>query len=208
MIRPPEFRGAAFGAAADGDARKSLAARHSIAEALDIPDAWAWVNQVHGNDVVRAERAGLVGSADALFATHPGIPLMVATADCVPVIIEAPDAVAVVHAGWRGTVAGVVAGTIAVLQREGHRPDRAAIGPAIGPCCYEVGSDVADRLHDFRSTTRAGTRSVDLPRAVAAQLVGLEVWQSGLCTHHDVDFHSYRRNATSQRQVAVAWMPQ
>lgn len=207
MIRPPTFRGAAFGAAADGDARTSAAARSSLANALGIPEAWAWLDQVHGGEVLQADVPGLSGPADALFTTVPGLPIMVATADCVPIILESPDAVAVVHAGWRGVVAGVVSAALAVMIEKGHPAERAAIGPAIGPCCYEVGEDVAGRLPDFRSTTRTGSASVDLPKAVAAQLPGLAVWQSHICTHHELGFHSYRRNGTAARQVAVAWIP-
>jgi YfiH family protein len=183
-------------------------ARRSISDGLDIPDGWAWLDQVHGAEVLTAAAPGLIGAADALVTTTAGLPVMVATADCVPIILEATGAVAVVHAGWRGVVAGVVTAAVSALAECGHSPERAAIGPAIGPCCYEVGNDVADQLPGFRSTTRAGTMSVDLPSAVAAQLDGLEVWQSGRCTHHESDFHSYRRNGTAQRQVAVGWIPE
>lgn len=201
------FRGAAFGFGEHGDARSDIGHRTAIAAALGISPEWAWVRQVHGASVIHAASPGLQGEADALVTTARQLPLTVATADCVPVIIEGSRSVAVVHAGWRGVVAGVTAAAIDAMRTSGDVPQRAAIGPAIGPCCYEVGSEVADRLAPFAASTTWGTTSVDLPAAVAAQLGGIDVWSSGLCTHHDERFHSYRRDGTKLRQVAVGWVP-
>ena len=83
---------------------------------------------------------------------------------------------------------------------------RAAIGPAIGPCCYEVGPEVAAEFAGFTAITTWGTTSVDLIRVITAQLGGHQVWLSGMCTHHDERFHSYRRDGTDARQVAVGWL--
>lgn len=205
---PPGFRGAAFATAATGDVRTDAAARHELSAALGIGDAWAFASQVHGKTVVHATGPGGQGEADALYVDTPGLAVMVATADCVPVIIESDDAIAVVHAGWRGAVAGVLEETLHALEWAGHTPRRAAIGPSIGPCCYEVGAEVADRFAGHVATTTWGTTSVDIAGYLAKQLAHLDVWRSDVCTYTDAAYNSHRRNGTRERQVAVGWMPQ
>lgn len=205
---PPGFRGAAFGSAAIGDVRTDPAARVAFTEMAPVPDAWAHASQVHGKRVVHVTRPGPQGEADALFIDEPGIAIAVATADCVPVVIEAPGAVAVVHAGWRGAVAGVVEEAVSALRWAGHVPARAAIGPSIGPCCYEVGEDVADRFGGDVTQTSWGTRSVDIAGFLEEQLAGLEIWRSHVCTYEHEGYNSHRRNATRERQVAVGWLPE
>lgn len=207
MIRPPGFRGAAFGTVEDGDGRSDERARLPISEELGISNDWAFTRQVHGADVVVVDSAGLQGEADALLTTKPNLPLCVATADCVPIVLEGADSVAVVHAGWRGMVAGVLAATVAAMAEGGDRALRAALGPAIGSCCYEVGVEVLADLDAFRSETSWGTPSVDLRAAAAAQLGNIDVWASERCTRTDDAFHSFRSNGTRERQVAVGWLP-
>ena len=207
MIRPPGFRGAAFGSAADGDGRSDPAARQLISQALGVSGDWAYLHQVHGRRVRLASRPGLQGDGDALFTTTPRLPLAVGTADCLPVVMEAPGGVGLAHAGWRGAAAGVVAALRSAMETTGLVPQRAAVGPGIGPCCFAVGPEVAAALPAYRSVTRAGDPSVDLAAAVAAALGGLEVWWSGRCTCCGAGFHSYRRDGTRRRQVTVAWLP-
>ncbi|NND01221.1 MAG: hypothetical protein HKN91_00400, partial [Acidimicrobiia bacterium] len=101
MIRPPGFRGAAFGEAAEGDLRVDDAVRRVVAGQLGISPEWAFVTQIHSAAVVRATEPGPLGEADAIFTTRHALPIAVATADCVPVILEGDDFAAVVHAGWR-----------------------------------------------------------------------------------------------------------
>jgi YfiH family protein len=206
MIRPSGFAGAAFGTIATGDLRVDRVRRRYVAQELGIPADWAFVKQIHSAVVVEATRSGNLGEADAI-VTAARIPIAVATADCVPIIIEAAAAVAVVHAGWRGAAAGVVPATLAFMQASGHAPLRAAIGPAIGPCCYEVGAEVSARFPGFVRETTWGSSSVDIPGYVADQLAGLEVWRSADCTFTSEGLNSWRSDRTKQRQVAVAWLP-
>jgi YfiH family protein len=207
MIRPAAFRGAVFGTAAEGDARVDNAARAVFSEALGIGDDWAFVSQVHGARVVEARRAGHLGEADAIFTTRPGLPVAVGTADCVPIIMEGPGVVAVVHAGWRGLVAGIVSAAMAAVSAAGGRLEAAAIGPCIGSCCYEVGDEVADHFSGYVRRTTWGTTSIDLAAAVADQLAPLEVWISNDCTYTSERLFSYRRDRTTKRQTSVAWLP-
>ena len=199
MIRPPGFEGVVFGTAAWGDLRRDHQARADVSAELGLPADWAYLNQVHGADVHMVDRGGHHGDGDALVTSHRLVPLMVATADCVPVAVVADGAVALVHAGWRGAAAGVLPAALSVLRRGGFTPQQAAIGPAIGPCCYEVGEEV---------TTTWGTTSVDIPGFLAAQLSGLETWRSDACTFMEPGMRSWRRDRNDKRQVTVAWLPE
>ncbi len=210
MIRPEGFRAAAFGSASDGDARNDRAVREHLSQRLGIPNLWATVSQVHHNTVVTAKVPGHLGEADGIITQVADLPVAVATADCVPVIVEGAASVVVLHAGWRGLDAGIVAAGILAMRDSGDVPLRAAVGPAIGPCCYEVGRDVADRFAGHVTATTWGAPSVDLPSIAEGQLTdnGVpEVWVSNRCTMTDDDLYSHRRDQTKARQVAVTWLP-
>lgn len=100
----------------------------------------SWLRQVH-SDRVLAAKPGLCGEADALVVEQEGLAAMVATADCVPIVVTGRHGATAIHAGWRGLAAGVVG---AALERLGADAGAQAwIGPSIGPCCYEVGEEVA-----------------------------------------------------------------
>ncbi len=123
------------------------------------PDRFVTLNQVHGRRVITIphgiDDAALLAlqtnrpNADGLVSAEPNIALVVRAADCVPLLMadRRTGVVAAVHAGWRGTAAGVSVAAIETMGREfGTRPEDVvvAVGPAIGPCCYEVGTDVVD----------------------------------------------------------------
>jgi YfiH family protein len=191
------------------------------------------VKQVHGAQVARVgpddapERwSGVIG--DALITDRPGAALGVFTADCVPLLLAdaSTGACGAVHAGWRGVIAGVGAATIAALSTSfGSRPQslRIAMGPAIGPCCFEVGSEVVAafeaRYRDARDrgVIREGPRRphVDLKRALRLDLeaVGVPADQIdaiAACTRCDPDnrFFSYRRdNGRTGQHLAVIGFP-
>jgi YfiH family protein len=206
MIRPPGFRGVAYSGAVEGDLRENPTARRLVSRSLGINPQWATVHQVHGGRVVRATGPGVGGEADALFTVTPGVPLAVFTADCLAVAIEGADGVGIAHAGWRGIVAGVVERMRGDMESVGLVPTRAAIGPGIGPCCFEVGEEVAAQFEDHATVTTWGTTSVDLSSAVAAQLDGLQVWQAGICTKCSGGFFSHRRDGTPARAAGIAWV--
>lgn len=207
MIRPPGFRGAAFGGASEGDARSDAGSLGAISALLGISDRWAWMRQVHGTEVIKVTSPGLQGAADAAFTSQPGLPLAVSTADCYPVILEADGAVGIAHSGWRGTAGSVVGHLRSAMTEAGFTPRRAAVGPGIAACCFEVGPEVAEQFPDHPALTSWETVSVDLVGAIAAALVGVEVWVAGRCTMSDAGYHSHRRDGTAGRQVAVAWLP-
>lgn len=203
MIHPRS--GVAFSLVTEGDQRSDSTARGLLARRLGVPNEWATVSQVHGNRVVEAFAAGDLGEADAIFTTRPGLPVAVFTADCAGVVLTAASAVGVAHAGWRGAAARVVAGLVEAMAGAGHPPRWGAIGPSIGPCCFEVGAEVAVRFPEHTAQTTWGTTSVDLWRAVVDQVPGVELWRANYCTFHNTDAFSHRRDATTKRMAAVGW---
>jgi copper oxidase (laccase) domain-containing protein len=156
---------------------------------------------------VWALEAGDRGDGDAIVTRVAMLPICVATADCTPVVLESDDAVGIAHAGWRGAAGGVVGALRDAMEAAGMPARRAAIGPGIGPCCFEVRPEVEERFAGFEARTAWGTPSVDLAAAVREQAAGLETWEAGICTRCDDRFFSYRRDGTEDRQVTVAWLP-
>ena len=211
MITPPGIPGVVFAARADGDGRSDGHARSVIGARMGMPGQWATIHQVHGSAVVYADAPGFYGEADGLITDVPMVPVAIATADCVPVVLLAQHARGVVHAGWRGLAAGVIHEAHRAMERRGHRVASAVVGPYIGPCCYEVGEEVVEAVGGFAARTRSGSLSLDLGAAVASQLADagtIDVVDIGVCTFDDADLASYRQNRTTDRQVTVAWLPE
>ncbi len=206
MILPPRLSGAAFSEARDGDIGNDFDARAILSGALGVSDTWATVRQVHGKAVVQVSDPGDSGDADAIWTTEPGLPVAVFTADCFGVVMTAPGAVGVAHAGWKGVLAGVVGELRSTMARHGHVPTRAGIGPGIGPCCFEVGAEVRGEFTNDGEMTTWGTTSVDLPGSILRQLEGIETWVSNECTYHDDGWFSHRREAQPDRLAAVGWV--
>ncbi len=172
----------------------------------------AWVQQIHSAQV-REASPGACGEGDALWTAQPDLAVLVVTADCVPVLLGGAGAVAAVHAGWRGIAARVVEATVAAMPSPADLT--AWIGPAIGPCCYEVSEEVAGQVSAAAGTDcarpgRSARPHLDLGAAVAAQLAraGVErVHQIPVCTRCSEErLSSYRRDGTAAgRNVALIW---
>lgn len=185
----------------------------------------AYLRQVHGTDVVEASSGGLAGRADVLATGRARLPLAIFTADCVPVILYDPEngRLALAHAGWRGTASGVVGAAAGALVATGGRPECfvAAIGPSIGPCCYEVDAPVIERLDaafpdlwkEWVEPVRPGKWMLDLWRANddqlrAAGMLPERIDNLRLCTGCRPEmFFSHRRERGRGRLVAVAAVP-
>jgi hypothetical protein len=208
MITPPGVPGIVFGTRADGDARNDEHARDVLSTRFGISRNWATIRQVHGTVIAVADAPGFYGEADGLTSDVVNLPLAIATADCVPVVLIAQGARAVVHAGWRGVAEGAVSEALEIMRSSGNVVTRAVIGPHIGPCCYEVGQEVVDAIGGYEARTRNGGVSVDLALATRAQLEGVQVMDMDVCTFDDGSMASYRQDRTADRQVTVAWLPQ
>jgi YfiH family protein len=168
----------------------------------------ASLKQIHSALVLAAEHPGCAGEGDALLTSRPGLRLSVRSADCYPILLADTKrhAVAVVHAGWRGTADRVVVETIAKMRAQfGTSPTDllVAIGPGIGVCCYEVGAEVA-RLFGLEGAGR-----VDLAAANRRQLIEAGVQEPhidvlGGCTFcNAARFYSFRReNERAGRMIS------
>lgn len=213
-----------------------LYARQKLGEAVGF-DAKVMTlgHQVHSSHVAcikqedggrgSRDRESRLPDTDALVTNLPGICLTVLSADCVPILLFDPEkeVIAAVHAGWRGTVAGIAAETVRTMQKEyGCRPEtiRAGIGPSIGKCCFEVKKDVAERfLQVFGNTSSVVAAKkekekyyVDLWEAdrlflISAGLSAENIELARLCTRcHPEEFFSYRYNGNDAGRFGAGIM--
>jgi YfiH family protein len=182
-----------------------LAANRERVRALAGGSRLAQGHQVHGTRVV--VDAAAVEDADGQVATAPGTAPIVLVADCLPIALAAPEAVAALHAGWRGLAGGIVAEGVGALRRAGATRIAAAVGPGARGCCYEVGDEV-------RAAFGTTACTLDLARIAAGQLAAAgvdQVHDTGLCTICARDdngprFFSHRRDGgVTGRQAGVVW---
>lgn len=173
----------------------------------------ARLKQVHGNTIrkIGADHDDERWSADGMVTASRGIALGIFTADCVPILMldETREVAGALHAGWRGTLADIAAAGVRAMDALGARPHaiRAAMGPAIGSCCFEVDADLAERfarsIPHARAHTRAGNPGkayLDLRAILRGQLerAGLApaaITSMGPCTRCAADKYFSRRAA-------------
>jgi len=188
----------------------------------------ARLRQVHGNRILCVGDNPLssspLGEADALIGDRPGIVLTIASADCAPLLFFNPRRrlIGAAHAGWRGTVQGIAP---EVVKRFGElfgsvpQELRVAIGPCIGPCCYEVGAEVLDRLprslpDGILKRHRSGHGMLDLAALNRHQLLEAgvapeRIHSASLCTACHVErFYSYRREGSLRASLISGIMLQ
>ena len=194
--------------------RRRLAALAAVG-----PERLAQARQVHGTEVLLVERDDdlpggaleRVREADGTATALPGTPCVVLCADCLPVALVADGAVAMVHAGWRGLVGGVLERGLERLRGAGGRgPVTAVVGPGARGCCYEVGEEVHAALADLGPAVRRGANA-DLGEAARARLARAGVERTLVapcCTICDGErWFSHRRDrGTTGRQAGIAWL--
>ena len=186
----------------DDPARATENRRRACAAVGAEPGRLALNYQVHGTTVNRAVAGSRGVHGDALWTDEPDTPIAALSADCLAIVLVNGASVAVVHAGWRGLLAGVVENAVAAIGGE----VAAMIGPAIGPCCYEVGDDVRGLYRArFGGEVVVGTH-LDLWRAAELALDGCAVERLDLCTSCNPElFFSHRRDgARTGRQGVIA----
>jgi polyphenol oxidase len=228
-VSDPPFDGLNLGLFTDDEGGAVAANRRRLAAALGFPpDRVAIGRQVHGANVAThsgkqapspyAEPGSPIPEVDGHVSAEPDLALLVFVADCVPVALSGPGGVAMLHCGWRGLVAGIIKRGVAAIGATD-----AAIGPSVGPCCYEVGEDVLNQLPkppptgrkpepgDANSPVGAGSGwMLDLPSVARRLLLDAGVGRveaAGLCTSCEPDlFFSHRRDAgRSGRQAGLVW---
>lgn len=186
---------------------------------------WQRIEQVHGTRVLTIEQAGEEQVADALITTQPNTVCCVQTADCLPLFVAALDGteVAIIHAGWKGLAAGIVENAIEAMSTPSERL-AAFLGPAIGPCHFEVGAEVRERYLDtaqsqavsqalarcFHASSNADKYMADLYGIAKLKLSDLGVQQVGggdACTYCVEDrYFSYRRDGITGRLLHAIYI--
>jgi hypothetical protein len=188
--------------------------RHRLADSLERDPAGVVMGrQVHGTALKRhdapqeprvyADVVKTPDEVDAHLTSSPDLTPLVMVADCLPVALVGPGGVAMAHCGWRGLAGGIVAEVAGAIDAKA-----AAVGPGIGPCCYQVGEEVLAQFEDLDGV--ANGRMLDLT-AVATTLLeraGVDaVESSGLCTSCNPElFYSHRRDGErTGRQAGLVW---
>jgi YfiH family protein len=215
------FDGLNLGLLTEDDPDAVAENRRLLAAAVGFtPERIAIGHQVHGARLIenqpplrcslalhngaKEQQGGAVPEADGQIISRPGSAALVFVADCVPVALAGPDHVAMLHCGWRGLAAGIVARGVEAIGATD-----AAIGPSIGPCCYEVGDEVLEQFDGLGEGLSDG-RMLNLP-GVARRFLhtsGVErIEVSGLCTSCEaVLFFSHRRDeGRTGRQAGLVW---
>jgi polyphenol oxidase len=181
------------------------------------PNAATMAWQVHGNRVTEADARGIVTPGtvyercDGLWTDEARRALVLITADCFPVALvrtSGSPRLAVLHVGWRGLLKGIAEAGMAALQRNGIA---AALGPGIGPCCYEVGEEVSEPMRRRFGDDVASGRRLDLGLATERALLQAgcaTVERNGRCTSCEADlFFSHRRDrGRTGRQGVIAYI--
>lgn len=160
------------------------------------------VKQVHGINCSYPSKE--IVEADALIQNvHLNEPMLIKTADCLPIVFEGEEEVVFLHAGWRGLALGI----LDIEEIKKIKPLSCFIGPAIGPCCFEVGDDFNKVFSDVTLTKRDDKYFVDLIdysfKKIKDNFPDIEISHSGICTMCNELFHSYRRNKTIHRNFNV-----
>jgi polyphenol oxidase len=176
----------------------------------------AWAKQTHGSDIVIVDQSfspDPLKDADALMTDRVGVPIAVRTADCLPIFIFDPvhRAIAVVHAGWKGTQKEIFKETYRTMQAK-YKTDcediLVAFGPAIRSCCYEVGREFTQNFPEAVAV-RGGKLYMDLIKANREQLYDLgverhQLFDCRVCTSCDRNYFSFRRDGEKAgRMVSV-----
>jgi polyphenol oxidase len=206
------------GSRSSGDFAEPSSAASMLAQGALADAPWTWLRQVHGSRVVIVDRPGARRSeeADAAVTACADAALVVRTADCAPIGLASPEGVVgVVHAGWRGLMAGVVEEAVSAMRSLGASNVTAALGPCIAPHAYRFSKvdlePVAARYGErVVAEDESGYPALDLPETVRAALQGVGAAlaaEAGICTHCSADHWSWRANRDRGRQATVVWLP-
>lgn len=171
------------------------------------------LNQVHEDAIVRVSEIneGEIPEADGIISGNPADTLVIRTADCVPVLVSSEEGFfAAVHAGWKGLAKGIVGKCILMMKEMGAQNISVAIGPAIGPCCFRVGDDVAQLLPSQFQRITNGIKYIDLWETAKSQVLSVGVEECKIsvlrictCCREELFFSFRRQSDNAGRQVSV-----
>lgn len=197
------------------DAESVKKNRQALTTMLNLPSQPIWLEQVHSNRVVKADRLTTIEKADASYTDQSNIICAILTADCLPILLASTDGIhiAAIHAGWRGLLAGIISN---VVESLGTINVIAWLGPAIGSACFEVGKEVKTafvcKSAQFSSAffrTNDDKFLLDIYQLARIELATLgihQVYGGDFCTVTDEErFYSYRRDGKTGRMATLIW---
>jgi len=196
--------------------------RKIISDMLNLPAEPIWLEQIHSNHIVKAEKKGAPQQADASYSIESGVVCAVMTADCLPLLICSKDGkkIAAIHAGWRGLLSGVITNSIYELAKVSlnSKYDDLLVwlGPAIGPNCFEIGAEVREvfleksiRYENAFKPKTNGKYLADIYELARIELNTLgifNIYGGNYCTMTEKDlFFSYRRDNQTGRMATLIW---
>ncbi len=215
-VSKPPFASLNLGAQAGDEIDSVTENRRRLSTALGLAaDRVAVGHQVHGVKLARhvvqpkfdafAQPDGPLPKVDGHVTAEPGLPALVLAADCLPVALAGPGGVAMLHCGWRGLARGIL-----TRGAQAVGATHAAIGPGIGPCCYEVGEEVLEVFARLGDGIAIGTMLdlVEVARRLLSEAGVEQVQAATLCTScEEGRFFSHRRDAgRTGRQAGLVWL--
>ena len=182
---------------------------------IDAP--WSYLKQVHGGEIIKIRNSGDCQGAegDGMISSTSGIPMAIQVADCAPIVLicETP-VIGIVHAGWRGLLAGIVQNACSEMEKLGGHPTTAVVGSCIYPEHYEFGSvELEYMTREFgptvESETLGGRPALDIPETAKIALRRNNVFDThfiGDCTASSGKHWSHRVRGDKERQAMIAWL--
>ena len=220
-----EFAGLNLGTHVGDDPQAVEQNRQMLTAALGEGVMPVYINQVHGCDVIeltsddyrnvclQTAHTNLSSDADALYTQHQNLALVIQVADCLPILLSDKNGqeVAAIHAGWRGLASGVIRETLDKFESNSLT---AWLGPAIGPCHYEVDDVVYGRFTSTAAFKPCGDdahwmmslETVATEQLLEAGLDEADIVATNTCTYCHEDYFSYRRDGQTGRFAALIWM--
>ena len=182
---------------------------------IDAP--WSYLKQVHGGEIIRIRNSSDSHGAegDGMVSSACGVPMAIQVADCAPIVLicETP-VIGIVHAGWRGLLAGIVQNACSEMEKLGGHPTTAVVGSCIYPEHYEFGSvELEYMTREFgptvESETLGGRPALDIPETAKIALRRSNVFDThfiGDCTASSGKHWSHRVRGDKERQAMIAWL--
>ena len=196
MIRSQNLNNAFFSSAKDGSLEEIL-------ETIGFQNQVATMDQTHSSKVVFADSHNSY-KCDGIYTDKSKLPLVVKTADCVPILMESSKGVSATHAGWRGLERSIFEKSIAIHEISNLK---ISIGPHAKKCCYEVGVEFLEKFNKSINKIE-GKYYLDLTKNIKQFALenNINLEDTGECTICSKEYFSYRKNKTSERQFSFIWI--
>ena len=196
MIRSQNLNNAFFSSAKDGSLEEIL-------ESIGFENQVATMDQFHSSEIEYAD-SYISYKCDGIYTDKIKLPLVVKTADCVPILMESSKGVSATHAGWRGLEKLIFEKSIAIHEISNLK---ISIGPHARKCCYEVGVEFQEKFKESIDKIE-DKYYLDLTKNIKqfALQNNINLEDTGECTICSKEYFSYRKNKTSERQFSFIWI--